>query len=426
MSERDGWIIARSIASWLLLAVFLACLAGLVWWVRAGSGGEGADVFGYRSFVVASGSMEPDFQVNGLAVTHAAPFDQVKVGDVVAFRAAGLGGAPALHRVISTGHGQLLVKGDNNPHPDGAPVTPANYIGRVVFHTNLTAFLWNQEHGPYGLLRIVVLPLAALVLIWIAVHYLLSSQRRSLTRVMSGFVIAFFLLTSITAAYAIYLDRQQQYIISTLGRYASRFEQGPATESVQVEQSPVEGTIDIPSLGIHYPIVEYVAASSLTVAITRFAGPGLDQTGNVVLVGHHSWGNLFFTRISRLRTGDLIRVTDGGRQTVTYAVTGHRLIGADDTSVLDQPGDGQRHLTLIAAPYDMLSGYVVTAEAASGNGQVRAPAVPAATSVLPGAAIPVAIGLGAAAVAGGAAWLAVTVIRRRRAAPVNEQSPVNE
>ncbi|MCL2584111.1 MAG: signal peptidase I [Streptosporangiales bacterium] len=401
--------------SWLLLAVLLACVAGAVWWVREGRTGPGTEIFGFRSFLISSASMAPDFEVNGVAVTRDAPLSQVRVGDVVAFRAAGLGGAPALHRVIGVEPGQLTVKGDNNPHPDGAPVTPANYLGRVVFGSNLTAFAWDQEHGPYGVVRIVIIPLAALVLIWVAIRYWVDSRRRTLSRALSGTVIAFLLLASLTAAYGLYLNRQQHYIITTLARYASRFDQGPATESVRVERTPVEGTIDIPRLGLHYPIVEYVAATSLTIAVTRFAGPGLNHAGNVVLAGHRSWGNLFFARISRLRPGDLIRVTDAGRQSVTYTVTGHRDIGPDDTSALNQPGGGQRDLTLIEAGYDMLRGYAVTARAAG----ARAPApgavtVPGPLSMLPGGALPAAVGLVSAAAAAIAAWSVTRGVQRRR------------
>lgn len=428
MRTRGKWRVLSSVLSWLLLLIFIACLAGAVWWVREGRTGEGPEVFGYRSFVIASASMAPDFEVNGLAVTRRSAFDQVGVGDVVAFRAAGLGGAPALHRVISVERNHagtptaLVVKGDNNPHPDGDPVTPGNYLGRVVFNTNVTAFLWDSEHAPYGLIRIVIIPLVALVLIWIAVHYLVSSRERTVSRALARTVIAFLLLTSVTAAYGLYLNRQQHYIITTLARYASRFEAGPSTESVQVERTPVEGTIDIPALGIHYPIVEYVAANSLTISITRFAGPGLNHDGNVVLVGHRSWGNLFFARIGRLRPGDLIRITDSSRKSVTYDVTGHRRIGPDDTSVLNQPGGGQRNLTLIEAGYDMLNGYAITARAsddrAAGPSSVI---VPGPLDMLPGGALPAAIGLGAAGVAAIVAWFAAGAVSRRRQGPQSRE-----
>lgn len=394
--------------------ILIVGIAGAAWWIREGRG-TGRDVLGFRAYVISSGSMAPDFEVNGVAVTRDSAFGRVRVGDVVAFRAAGLAGAPALHRVIGVRGGQLTVKGDNNPHPDGAPVTEANYLGTVVFHSNVTAFLRDQEQGPYGVLRIIVIPLVALVLLWIAVHYWLDTRRRPLSRALSGTVLAFLVLASVTAAYGLYLNRQQHYIITTLARYASRFEQGPPAESVQVERTPVEGTIDIPGIGAHYPIVEYVAAESLTIAITRFAGPGLNHAGNVVLVGHRSWGNLFFARIGQLRNGDLIRITDASRRSVTYAVTGHRRIGPDDTSVLDQPGGHQRDLTLIAAGYDMLSGYAVTAQATGERiPGSPGPAVPPAAAMLPAGSLPAAAGLGAAAVAAALAWSVTAVVRRRR------------
>src|SRR4051812_48097661 len=129
-------ILARAagrIVSWVLLIASLASLAGAVWWVDTAKKDPNADIGGWRPYIVATGSMAPGYDVNSFVLTDARPFDEVEEGDVVAFRAAGLGGKPALHRVI---HVQsragapiaFTVKGDNNPHPDGAPVTRDNYL----------------------------------------------------------------------------------------------------------------------------------------------------------------------------------------------------------------------------------------------------------------------------------------------------------
>jgi len=118
-----------------LCLLALALAIGLT--AMAKKSGQAVEVAGFRPFMIATGSMEPVFQVDGLVITHADNFDKVQVGDVVAFKAEGLKGQPALHRVVAiSGEGQskqFIVKGDNNPHPDGAPVTRDNYIGRIFF-----------------------------------------------------------------------------------------------------------------------------------------------------------------------------------------------------------------------------------------------------------------------------------------------------
>jgi len=419
--RRAGRIGAKTL-SWLLLIACLACLAGAIWWVREGRTQDGADILGYRPYLVATGSMAPGYEVHSFVLTHDRDFADVREGDVVAFRAAGLGGAPALHRVIDITRDQagepvsFTVKGDNNPHPDGTPVTRADYLGTAVLHTNASAFVWDQAHGPHGMLRMVVLPVALVVLVWIAAHYLLAGRRSLLGRGLVVVSIAFCLLASATASYALYLDKKQDYISTTLGSYATTFERQTPERTMTVEGTSVNGTIDIPRIGVHYPIIEYVAASSLDIAITHFEGPGLNQPGNVVLAGHHAWGNLYFTRIDRLEKGDVIWITDSARRRVRYLVTGHREVTPDDTSVLRQPRDGRRHLTLISCTYDLRNRYVLTAVAAPEPGHVTrsstAPLVVAEQGIWPEEALPVAVVLGTLGAAGFGVWLVVTTKRR--------------
>lgn len=415
---------AGKVVSWALLLTCLASLAGAIWWVAQGKKNVDADIFGYRPYVIATGSMAPGYQVHSLVLTHDAPFDQVERGDVVAYSAAGLGGQAALHRVIHVNYDHnagtpvsLVVKGDNNPHPDGAPVTRDNYIGTVVFHTNATAFVWDAAQGPHGLLLVVGVPVALIVLIWIGAHFLLAGRRTMVGKAAVVLAIAFCLLASATASYALYLGRRHDYITTTLDQYATTYEGQSASRTMTVQSTSVNGTIDIPKIDVHYPIVEYVAASSLNIAITHYAGPGLNQPGNVVLAGHRAWGNLYFTRIDRLAAGDRITITDSNRDKVTYVVTGHRRVEPEDTSVLRQPPDGKRHLTLISCTYDLLDRYIVDAVAVQDLASPPALRVEAATvnvehGIWPDHATPAAIALGALGGIGAVTRVVVGVRRR--------------
>jgi signal peptidase I len=403
----------------------LACLAtlmGALWWVASGQKAADADIVGFRPYLVATGSMAPTDEVHGFVLTHETPFEQVEEGDVVAFRAAALGDAPAMHRVIDITRDKagtplaLTVKGDNNPHPDGAPVTRENYLGRAIFHTNVTAFVWDQAHAPYGMLRVVVLPVAMLLLTWTAGHFLLAGRRTLLGRTTVVATMAFCLLASAAGSYALYLDKKQDYITTTLDSYATAYERQTPDRTMSVQDTPVQGTIDIPRIDVHYPVIEYVAASSLNVAITHYDGPGLNEEGNVVLAGHHAWDNLYFTRIDRLEAGDTIWVTDADRHRVRYLVTGHHTVAPDDTSVLAQPDDGKRHLTLISCTYDLRNRYIVEAVAADRPSAHRGVVDEAGVGIWPDEAVPVAVALGGIAVLGAGWWLVAAAERRRRGA----------
>ena len=94
------WLIITDI----FLALCILVFAGAIYMTtQAKKSGEAVEILGYRPFLIATGSMEPTFAINGFVVTRSDDFASVKIGDVVAFRAAGLNGKPALHRVIATG-----------------------------------------------------------------------------------------------------------------------------------------------------------------------------------------------------------------------------------------------------------------------------------------------------------------------------------
>ena len=407
--------------SWTLLLACLASLAGALWWVTNGKDDPQADIAGFRPYVIASGSMAPGYDVNSFVLTRSTPFDEVREGDVVSFEAAAIGGRTTLHRVIDIQYRQgepigFVVKGDNNPHPDSAPVTRDNYLGTAVAHTNASAFAVQQYHAPYGLLRIVILPAVVLLLTWLAFGQLQAGQATILGRATTALLITTGLLASATASYAFYLHQQEQHVVSVQDKYAGRFEATGSDIPVTLQGTTVDGTVDIPRIGVHYPVIDYVAASSLNIAVTHFSGPGLNQEGNVALAGHRAWGNLYFTRIDQLDRGDAVWVTDSNRDRVKYVVTGHRTVAPDDTSVLRQPRDGTREITLISCTYDLRNRYVVTAVAADELAQAPVAtkaATPVKAAIWPENAFPVALGLGASAVAGLVAG-AVLWLRRRR------------
>src|SRR3546814_8973060 len=108
----------RKGVSWLLLLAGSASLAGAAWWVSEGRHDPEADIAGYRPYIIATGSMAPEYEVNSFVLTRETPFDEVEEGDVVAFSAAAMRGEAAMHRVVQIVRDdagrpvELVVKGD--------------------------------------------------------------------------------------------------------------------------------------------------------------------------------------------------------------------------------------------------------------------------------------------------------------------------
>jgi signal peptidase I len=314
--------------------------------------------------------MEPVFAVNSFVVTHDTSFEDVEIGDVVSFAAAGLNGQVALHRVIAiqgeSDTRQLVVKGDNNPNPDGAPVTSENYLGKVVFHTSVTALFLSTLYRPYGVVFAIIVPIIILALIFFGSRWVLAGVRDWRAKAIIVCGLGMVISGAVFASYIITTTRTVDATNTQLAEIAAEFAASPVDTSWNVQDKNVLGVIEIPKIGITYPVIPYVSATSLNISITHFDGVALNMPGNAILAGHRMYGsyspfNVFFTKIDTLQAGDEVMVTGADRQKTTYHVTGYKIVEPTDTSVLDQPTDGKKHLTLISCSYDLLDRAIITA-----------------------------------------------------------------
>ncbi len=83
--------------------------------------------FGCGMSVVLSGSMEPTLSVNDLVFVRAA--EDYAVGDVVVYQS---GSSLIIHRIVRTGDGYVVTRGDANNAEDD-PVRLESVKGRMVF-----------------------------------------------------------------------------------------------------------------------------------------------------------------------------------------------------------------------------------------------------------------------------------------------------
>ena len=94
-----------------------------------------AQLFGYRCFSVASGSMEPTLQIGDLIITKEKSKKDIKVGDIISFKD---GDSTITHRVIKviSQNGEILyqTKGDNNNVSDEKNIKYEDVEGVYVDH----------------------------------------------------------------------------------------------------------------------------------------------------------------------------------------------------------------------------------------------------------------------------------------------------
>ena len=104
------------------------------------------------------------------------------------------------------------------------------------------------------------------------------------------------------------------------------------------ERGDAVARLRIPRLGLQEIIVNGTDHDSLKRGPGRYLGSAMPGEGELVYVaGHRTTYGAPFSRIDRLRKGDRVFV-ELPYGTFEYAVTGHRIVAATETSVLESKG----------------------------------------------------------------------------------------
>lgn len=126
--------------------------------------------FGWRVFVVQSGSMEPALRVGGLVLTK--PESAYEAGEVVTFlsKPSATLRDPAgtiTHRIaaVSEQDGEVLykTKGDANQGADNEPVAAAQVLGKVVFSLPYLGYVVGFTRTQTGFIILILVPAILIV-----------------------------------------------------------------------------------------------------------------------------------------------------------------------------------------------------------------------------------------------------------------------
>lgn len=109
----------------------------------------------------------------------------------------------------------------------------------------------------------------------------------------------------------------------------------------------VAGQINIPKIGINYPIVYETSEEYLKIAPTKLFGPDINEPGNVCIVGHNYKNQQFFSRLSELENNDKIDLLDNKGKRVSYFVYDKYEVPETDLSCTNQNTNGEMEVTLI-------------------------------------------------------------------------------
>lgn len=127
-------------------------------------------LFGYHTYVVNGGSMEPSLEAGSVAVTHPTSPRALQIGDIVAYRSSP-GGPPVLHRIVEIryedGEPRFITQGDQNRTPDAEPATLAGPGDRVVYSVPYAGYILSFAQSTPGQLLLIGVPLVLLAALFL-------------------------------------------------------------------------------------------------------------------------------------------------------------------------------------------------------------------------------------------------------------------
>ena len=118
-------------------------------------------------------------------------------------------------------------------------------------------------------------------------------------------------------------------------------------EKQYLEGYEIVGTIRIPKTGIEYPVLSQVTKKSLETSVAILYGPGVNEPGNTVIVGHNYRNKRFFSNNDKLTSGDEVILTNVYGETVTYVIYNMYYTSPDDAEyMLRNVEEGVREISL--------------------------------------------------------------------------------
>lgn len=123
------------------------------------------------------------------------------------------------------------------------------------------------------------------------------------------------------------------------------------------------GYIEIPKIGIKYPVLEKETVASLeqSVAVRYPDNAKLNQPGNVVIAGHNYRNGQFFSKLENVATGDIVKITDVSGKTLTYKVYEKYETTPEDVAYITRSVGENTEITLVTCTDDSNARIIVKA-----------------------------------------------------------------
>lgn len=122
------------------------------------------------------------------------------------------------------------------------------------------------------------------------------------------------------------------------------------------------GTIHIPKTRVKIPIVDKVTTQSIVSAAAVLYGPGLNEIGNTVIVGHNYRNGTYFSNNKKLELGDKIYIVDSTGNKVEYMIYNKYETLDTDFSYATRNTEGKREISISTCTTDASKRLVIWAK----------------------------------------------------------------
>lgn len=127
------------------------------------------DFFGYKNFVIVSGSMQDTININDLVVIKVANQNELNVGDIISFKKDGIVTTHRINEIVQEdGETRYVTKGDNNNTVDNEKVIFNEVEGKYQFKISGIGNLADLLQSNIAVIVLVVI---------IVVNYYLARKR---------------------------------------------------------------------------------------------------------------------------------------------------------------------------------------------------------------------------------------------------------
>lgn len=138
---------------------------------------------------------------------------------------------------------------------------------------------------------------------------------------------------------------------------------GNSSNGMMYKGFPMVGTIEIPTINIKYPVLESVTKRSIEVAVAVLSGPGINETGNTIIIGHNYRNGVFFSNLKRLKNGDSIYLTDIAGKKIKYTVYNVYNTTEEDAEYITRDTQGRKEISLSTCTDDGKNRTIIWAKA---------------------------------------------------------------